>query len=53
MRYICEQMKTENGVREVPMALDVVAVFKRIIKMRHKPKSSKLCLMCNFGDIDK
>ncbi|MBE5951530.1 MAG: site-specific integrase [Lachnospiraceae bacterium] len=38
MRYICEKTKTENGVREVPMTPDVVAAFKRIIKMRPKPK---------------
>ena len=38
MRYICEKTKTENGVREVPMTPDVVDAFKRIIKMRPKPK---------------
>ena len=38
MRYICEKTQTENGVREVPMTSDVMAAFKRIIKMRHKPK---------------
>ena len=38
MRYICEKTKTENGVREVPMTPDVVDEFKRIIKMRPKPK---------------
>ncbi|MGO5232010.1 tyrosine-type recombinase/integrase [Thermoguttaceae bacterium LCP21S3_D4] len=38
MRYICEKTKTENGVREVPMTPDVMAAFKRIIKMRPKPK---------------
>ena len=38
MRYICEKTKTENGVREVPMTSDVVDAFKRIIKMRPKPK---------------
>lgn len=38
MRYICEKTKTENGVREVPMTPDVMDAFKRIIKMRPKPK---------------
>ncbi len=38
MRYVCEKTKTENGVREVPMTPDVVDAFKRIIKMRPKPK---------------
>ena len=38
MKYICEKTKTENGVREVPMTSDVVDAFKRIIKMRPKPK---------------
>ena len=38
MRYICEKTKTENGVREVTMTLDVMDAFKRIIKMRPKPK---------------
>ena len=38
MRYICEKTKTENGVREVPMTSDVMDAFKRIIKMRPKPK---------------
>jgi len=38
MKYVCEETKTENGVREVPMTPDVVDAFKRIIKMRPKPK---------------
>ena len=38
MRYICEKTKTENGVREGPMTPDVLDAFKRIIKMRPKPK---------------
>ncbi len=38
MKYICEKTKTENGVREVPMTPDVMDAFKRIIKMRPKPK---------------
>ena len=38
MRYICEKTKTENGVREVSMTPDVMDAFKRIIKMRPKPK---------------
>ena len=42
MRYICEKTKTENGVREVPMTPDVMDAFKRIIKMRPKPKSEPI-----------
>ena len=38
MRYICEKTKTENRVREVSMTPDVLDAFKRIIKMRFKPK---------------
>jgi integrase len=38
MRYVCESTKTENGIRQVPMTPDVIAAFKRIIKMRPKPK---------------
>ncbi len=38
MTYICETTKTDNGVRDVPMTLDVVDAFKRIIKNRPKPK---------------
>lgn len=38
MRYGCENAKTENGIREVPMNPVVIAAFKRIIKNRPKPK---------------
>ena len=38
MKYICGPTKTENGIRDIPMKLEVVAAFKRIIENRPKPK---------------
>ena len=38
MKYIIEKPKTESGERYVPMSDDVIACFKRILKMRKNPQ---------------
>ena len=38
MVYVIEDTKTSNGTRQVPMADEVLAVFKRIIANCERPK---------------